>query len=284
MSKNLRIILDSTTDIAEELKDRFTIVPLIVSFGEKEYLDGIDISRNEFYEKLETGEGDELPKTSQASPATFEEYYEEVRKAGEEAIVITVSSTLSGTYQSACIAASEYPEIRVVDSKSVAVGTGILAEYALKRAEEGAGLEELSTELEEKKNEIILLAMLDTLEYLKRGGRISKAKATIGDVLNIKPVVTVLDGEIQILGKARGTRKANNFLIRQIKEKAVDFDLPVLLGYSGTSDALLLQYIEDSRCIWEDQVKQLNLSQICSVVGTHVGPGAVAVAYFAKKN
>ncbi|MCR5655549.1 MAG: DegV family protein [Lachnospiraceae bacterium] len=272
------IIIDSTTDLAENFKNRVTIVPLIVSFGEKEYLDGIDLSRDDFYEKLV--KEDVLPTTSQASPAVFEKYFEDVRKKGMDAIVITLASKLSGTYQSACIAAEDYPEISVIDSKSVAVGAGILAEYAILKAEQGISREALVQDLLTKRDEICLVAMLDTLEYLMKGGRISKTAAIAGGMLNIKPVVTVLDGEVLVLGKARGAKKANNLLVEQIQKYGVKYELPVLLGYSGISKDLLENYINDSSALWVGHIDTLDVSQICSVVGTHVGPGAVAVAFF----
>ena len=280
--KNIQVVIDSTVDMADCLQDRVKTVPLIVSFGDREYLDGIDLSRDDFYRELESGQL--LPKTSQPSPASFEKIFEEIHERGEEGIVITVASKLSGTYQSACLAAEDYPEISVVDSETVAVGTGILAEYAIECIDRGMGRDEIVTELNKKKDEICLVAMLDTLEFLKRGGRISKTAAFAGGVLNIKPVVTVKDGEILILGKARGTKKANNFLVQEIKKNGIDYSLPILVGYTGTSDRILKNYIESSRDLWEGQVSELNQSQICSVIGTHAGPRAVAVAFFAKQS
>ena len=274
----IRIITDSAADVAASCRDRITMVPLIVSFGDEEYLDGVTLSRDDFYRKLESGSV--TPKTGQAVPAVFEEYFAEVENAGEAAIVITVSSRLSGTYQSACIAAADHPNIRVVDSGSVTIGQGILAEYACRRVEEGAELDALAAELEEKKDGICVLAMLDTLEYLKRGGRISKTAAFAGGVLNIKPVVTIRGGEVAILGKARGSRKANNFLNEEIGRCGLDYDMPVLLGYAGVSDDLLKRYAEDSRALWEGKIDPLECAQIGTAVGTHAGPGTVAVAFF----
>ena len=278
---SIRIIIDSTTDVSPEAQQQMEVVPLTVSFGEEEYLDGVELSREDFYRKLEAGQI--LPKTSQPSPEAFARVYDRIRQEGNEGILITVSSALSGTYQSACIAAEEYPEIRVIDSRNVAVGTGILAEYALRRTEEGAGLDALAEELEKKREEICLVAMLDTLEYLKRGGRISKTAALAGGILNIKPVITLKDGVIVILGKARGAKKANNLLVEQIEQNGIDYSLPILLGYTGTSDTLLQNYIHDSRALWEGHVEKLEYALICSVVGTHAGPGAVAVAFFRTK-
>lgn len=274
----IQVIIDSTTDIGDQFRDRVEIVPLTVSFGDREYLDGIDLTRDDFYSKLESEEL--LPTTSQAPPTAFEKVFSQVRRNGQEGIVITVASEFSGTFQSACIAAQDYPEIWVVDSRSVAIGAGILAEYAIRCVDQGMGLDQLVGELEKKREKICLVAMLDTLEYLKRGGRISKTVAFAGGVLNIKPVVTVKEGEILILGKARGAKRANNLLVEQVEKNGVDYSLPVLLGYTGTSDELLQRYIQASGSLWEGRLERLDQAQICSVVGCHAGPGAVAVAFF----
>ncbi len=275
---SIRIIIDSTTDIPERVLHQVEVVPLTVSFGDEEYLDGIDLSRGDFYRKLEAGQI--LPKTSQPSPEAFAEVFQRIHEAGDEGVFISVASALSGTCQSAAIAAADYPEISVVDSQNVAVGTGILAEYALLLISRGITREELTQKLEKKREDICLIAMLDTLEYLKRGGRISKTAALAGGILNIKPVITVKEGEILILGKARGAKKANNLLVELAEKNGVDYSLPILLGYAGTSDELLQNYIHDSRKLWEGHVENLEYAQICSVVGTHTGPGAVAAAFF----
>lgn len=274
-----RIIVDSTADLLPEVKKQLHVVPLTVHFGQEEYVDGVTIDHKSFYEKLI--ETDVHPSTSQASPAAFQEEYEKARAAGEAAVVITISSKLSGTYQSAMIAAQDYENIYVVDSGSGAIGGGILAEYALRLLEEGYEAQALAAKLEEAKERIVIVALVDTLEYLKRGGRISKTVAFAGTVLNIKPVLSVVDGEIKILGKARGSKMGNNLLVQEIeKAGGVDFSMPLLLGYTGLSDAMLLKYIEDSRHIWEGGVSRVNYTSIGSVIGAHAGPGAVAVAFF----
>jgi DegV family protein with EDD domain len=144
-------------------------------------------------------------------------------------------------------------------------------------------LEELTDHLIRRRDDICLLARLETLEYLKKGGRISKTAAFAGGVLNIKPVVTTKDGELAMLGKARGSKKANNLLIEAVQKNGIDFSRPLLLGYTGLSDQLLQDYIADSRAIWEGNVEHLDQTQLCSVIGTHAGPGAVAVAFFRKE-
>ena len=275
---SVKIIIDSTVDMSEKYSKNVTIVPLTVSFGETDYIDGVTINKQEFYQKLVSSPV--LPKTSQATPEAFAKVFRELQEKGDEAIVITVSSRLSGTYQSACIAAEDFANVRVVDSMNVSIASGILALYALRCASEGMGLDELAQHLTKKRDEIGLVAMVDTLEYLKKGGRISGAAAFAGGVLNIKPVVTCRDGELTVLGKARGSKKANNLLIEQISKDGADFSMPLLLGYTGLSDEMLQQYIQDSQCLWKGHVENLDCVQLSSVIGTHAGPGAVVVAYF----
>lgn len=280
MNKKVNIIVDSTADITEDVKERLTVVPLTLRFGDEEYIEGVTIQKKEFYQKLI--ESDVLPKTSQASPADFEDVFEKIVAAGESAVVITLSSKLSGTWQSAMIAAREYEDsVYVVDSRSVAIGAAILAKLALRLVDEGMGAREIAERLEKEREKICLIAMLDTLEYLKKGGRISAAAAFAGGVLSIKPVVCIRDGEIVILGKARGSKQGNNLLVSEIRKTGgIDFTKPILLGYTGLDDTLLQKYIEDSKALWEEGISSLETTMIGSVIGTHAGPGAVAVAFF----
>ena len=221
------------------------------------------------------------PTTSQAAPHDFIKEFEKAKQAGEAAVVITLASRFSGTYQSAVIAAEDYENIYVVDGASAAMGTGILVELAFRLLDAGASAQEIAKAMETEKEKIVVVALVDTLEYLKRGGRISKTAAFAGGVLNIKPVLSVVDGEIRVLGKARGSKMGNNLLVQEIdKAGGIDFSKPVLLGYSGLSDALLLKYIEDSRHIWEGNLKEVRYTTVGSVIGTHAGPGAVVVAFF----
>ena len=278
---NVRIIIDSSVDIADRFRQDVKIVPLTIHFGEEELIDGLTIDKQRFYERLV--ECDELPRTSQANPTAFQKVFEEVTQAGEEAVVITLSSELSGTFQSACLAVQDYDNIYVVDSKNAAIGSGILTEYAIACAKKGMSAREIAEELERKKEDVCLIALLDTLEYLKRGGRISKTVAFAGGVLNIKPVVTIQDGKVEVIGKARGSRQGNNLLVEKIQESGgIDFDMPILLGYTGLSDALLKKYMEDSRDLWQEQAESLDSTLVCSVIGTHVGSGVVAAAFFRK--
>ena len=279
---SVRIIVDSTADLLPEVASRLTVVPLSVRFGDREYVQGVDITNAQFYEMLV--ESDTLPTTSQATPYQFENAFREAVEAGDTVVAITLSAKLSGTYQSAVIAAEEFPDkVFVVDSTSAAIGAGILIEYALQLVDRGLSAEDIAKSLLTQRERIYVVAMLDTLEYLKKGGRISKTVAFAGELLSIKPVVSIEGGEVKLLGKARGSKQGNNLLVKQIQAAGgVDFSMPLLLGYTGLSDVLLQKYITDSAILWEEYRKELPQTLIGSVIGTHVGPGAVAVAFFSK--
>ena len=281
----VRIVIDSASDIelekARELNLDF--MPLKTIFGEDEYLDGVTITHEQFFEKLiECGT---MPTTSQISPYDFEKKFEEIKAAGDTAVVITLSSLLSGTYQSATIAASDYEDcVTVVDSLNVCIGEQNLVMLAVRLRDQGLSASEIAAELEEAKHRIKVLAVFDTLEYLKRGGRISKTAAWAGNMLSIKPVISIEKGEVAILGKARGSKNGNNMLIQQINQSnGIDFSMPYSLAYSGLSDVLLQKYVKDSSAIWEEHTDTLPVSTIGATIGTHAGPGAIAVSYFECK-
>ena len=275
----VRIITDSGIDLPGEVDPRVTVVPLGITFGTTTYADGVDLTNDRFYELLI--ESDELPKTSQATPFTYQQIFEDVRAAGDEAVVITLSSKLSGTYQSAVTAAADYPEVRVVDGKNVTIGQSLLVLYALRLLDEGRSAAQVADELTAAADRVCLLALLDTLEYLKRGGRIPKSVGTIGELLSIKPVVGVEDGEVVMLGKARGSKNGRNQLHQQVEKYGIDFTMPVLLGYTGLSQKLLRKYLDDNRAIWEGKVAEedLPIASVGATIGTHVGPGAIALAF-----
>ncbi len=281
--EKIRIITDSASDISQNFSESITVLPMIISFGEDEYLDGINLSAKEFYEKLV--ESNELPTTSLVSPGAFEEAYNDALNNQEKVIVITMSSKLSGTYNSAVLAAAEHTEnISVIDSKSVAVGEQILVLRALELVNQGIEFKDIPEILEKEKEKIHLLAVLDTLEYLKKGGRISSTVAFIGGALAIKPVACVKDGEVVMLGKARGSKNGNNYLIKEIEKTAgIDFTRPLSLGFAGLDDTLLQKYIEDSADLWKDSKESLRISPVGATIGTHVGPGTIAVAFFEKE-
>lgn len=278
----IRFIIDSAADIIPSEAEALGLIhiPLKVMFGEMEYSDAVDLTHKEFYEKLI--EGDEFPKTSQINPNTFASVFRKVVDDGDTAVVITLSGKLSGTYQSAMIAAEDFEgKVFVVDSENVCIGERILIQYGLKLRDQGFHSSEIAAELDVQKKHIRVLALLDTLEYLKKGGRISAAVAFAGNVLSIKPVIAVENGEVSLVGKARGSKKGNNLLRELIANcGGINFDKPYALAYSGLSDHLLQKYIEDSAEIWAPHAEKLPISSVGCTIGTHVGPGAVAVAFF----
>jgi len=280
----VRFIIDSAADIIPKQAAELGIIniPLKVVFGEHEYLDSVNLTHRDFYEKLI--ESDVLPTTCQIPPSEFEAAYEKVVSEGDTAVVVTLSGKLSGTYQSAMIAAENYTgKIFVVDSESVAVGERILILRGIELSNQGLSAEEIARQLDREKKNIRLLALLDTLEYLKKGGRISGMTALAGSLLSIKPVITLENGEVKMLGKARGSRQGNNLLRELIsKSGGICFDKPLCLAYSGLSKMLLLKYINDSAELWEEHITDLPVATVGCAIGTHVGPGAIAVAFFSE--
>ncbi len=280
--EKIRIITDSAADFTAPIPQGLTFLPMSIRFGNEEFQDGVTINHYEFYEKLV--ESDELPVTSLISPGTFEDAFEAAIANGESVVAITISSKLSGTYQSAVLAAQEHPgKVFVVDSLNAAIGEQILVRYALQLRQTGMTAVEIAEALDAAKKNIRIVALLDTLEYLKKGGRISSAVAFVGGMLAIKPVITIKDGEVSMLGTARGSRNGNNFLISEIqKSGGIDFEKPFSLAYTGLSDKLLQKYIQDSRSLWEPHTDYLPISTIGATIGTHIGPNAIAVAFFSK--
>lgn len=278
----VRFIIDSASDIVPAEAEALGLIhlPLKVIFGEEEYSDSVDLTHHEFYEKLI--ENDEIPTTSQINPGVFMSAYQNVVDNGDTAVVITLSGKLSGTYQSAMIALDGFEDkIFVVDSESVCVGERILIQLGLKLRDQGLSAAEIAAELDLQKKYVRVLALLDTLEYLKKGGRISAAVAFAGNLLSIKPVIAIENGEVSLVGKARGSKKGNNLLRELITNcGGINFDKPFALAYSGLSDRLLQKYIEDSSEIWSSHTETLPISTVGCTIGTHAGPGAVAVAFF----
>lgn len=276
----IRIMTDSASDLLPPHRPEVTVLPMDITFGGETFQDGVNLSHHQFYEKLI--EGEELPTTSQISPARFEDAFRQAVEAGETVVAVVLSAKLSGTYQSACIAAEEFPgQVFVVDSANATIGELVLVERAVELMTQGLDAAAIAARLEEEKADIRLVALLDTLEYLKRGGRVSASVALVGGLLAIKPVVAIQDGEVMVLGKARGSKNGNNLLVQEIqKTGGVDFSRPYRLGYTGLDDGLLRKYITDSQTLWSEHVDALPLGTVGGTIGTHVGPGAIAVAFF----
>ena len=255
----IEIITDSTSDITlqEAKKYGITVVPLTVHFGDEEFLDGVTITPLEFYEKLI--ECEQLPKTSQATPFAYAEAYQNAVQEGKEIIVT------------------------IIDSENAAIGEKALVLKAIELRDKGCSLEEMTAQLEEAKKHLHLLALLNTLEYLKKGGRISAAAALAGSIIGIKPVITIKDGAIEVVGKARGSKTGNNMLSKFINESGqINFNEPLCLGYTGNDPHPLDKYIEDSKELYKDYNKDFDITVIGGAIGTHAGPGCIAIAYFDK--
>ena len=283
---SVRIITDSASDMSPAEHPALAVLPLSVTFGTDVYMDGIDIDHQRFYEMLV--ERDELPKTGQVNPYAFSQAIAEAREAGDEAVIITVGAKLSGTNQSARTALAEAPggDVYVVDSNNVTLGERVLVEYALRLVDEGQGAAQIAAAVEAVRDRVVVIGLLETLEYLVRGGRLSAAAGAVGTLLNVKPVVAAEDGLIVQLGKARGSKNGRNLLNQKVeKAGGIDFSMPLALGYTGLSDAVLKKYIEDSAALWAGHTEgELPVHTIGATIGTHVGPGAVAAAFFQPAN
>ena len=279
----IKITADSTCDLSAELLQKWdiTLMPMHILMGEDSYLDGVTIHPAGVFTYVNGG--GKMPKSAAANLVEYAEFFGNYTGDYDAVIHISVSSKLSSCYQNAKLAAEDFANVYVVDSGTAAIGTGILAEYALTCIDRGMDAAALVRELTEKREDVCVLALVDTLEYLKRGGRISKTTALAGGLLNIKPVLTIEKGEILLIGKARGSRQGNNLLVEKIRAcGGIDFQLPILLGYTGLTDVFLKKYVEDSRALWENGVDGLESTLIGGVIGTHAGPGAIAVAFFRR--
>ncbi|MCM1131749.1 MAG: DegV family protein [Roseburia sp.] len=282
----IKILIDSASDIdLKEAEEKgIYLMPIEVTFKEVTYLDGINLSHNEFFLKLV--ESNELPKTSQINPYRFYEEFEKLTSDGSDVICITISSKLSSTYNNAVTASKKFKnKVFVVDSLNASIGQRILCDLAIRLVEEGKfTAKEIATELDKRKLSIELLAVVGTLKYLKKGGRISSVVAFTGEMLSIKPVISIINGAVKMVGKARGSKRGNNLLIEKMNScGGIDFSYPYATGYSGFTDDFLKKYLEDSKELWIDHTTNIPIYQIGSTIGTHVGPGAIAVAFFSKE-
>ena len=277
----VKFIIDSASDVlpGECKKLDVTHIPLTVRFGDKEFADAVDLSHKKFYKMLTSGK-EEHPTTSQVTPAVWAEAMEEVTKDGDTAVVITISSRLSGTYQSACIAAADFEgKVFVVDSMTATIGERLLLQYGMQLAAEGLDAATVAAKLDEVKDKVRIFARLDTLEYLKKGGRISAATAVVGTMLNIKPIIAVQDGVVANVAKARGPKAADKQLRDLVaKSGGIDFSKPLCAAYSGSEDDNLKVFLSDSTEMLCDT--EAPIATVGCVIGAHVGPGAVAIAYF----
>ena len=282
----IRIITDSGSDIRQDTAAKWgiTVLPLTVRFGDEEYLDDVTLPADELYRRMsETGE---LPKTSQVPPYEYEKAFAKAVENGDTVICITLSSGLSGCYQSAYLAAQEFGgKVSVVDSLNVCASQYVLVRYAEGLVRMGKTHEEIVQRLERNKKRLHVIALVDTLDYAYKGGRLSLAAKVAGGLLKVKPVITAdEEGKVRILGKARGQKKGFELLTEMVQNTGgIDFSLPVCMSYSGLSDANMQEFMKDQAALFEGKENSVYKMQFGATVGTYSGPGAFAIGFFHKK-
>lgn len=277
----VRILTDSTSDLdpLSAAALGVTVVPLRVMFGEESYRDGLDLTHEAFYARLAQSQA--LPTTSQPTPQDFLPYFQAAKEAGEPVVAILLSAALSGTVQSALIAKelAQAPEVYVVDSMSAIIGLRLLVEEAAALRDAGYSASHIAQEIEALRTRVVLFGIVDTLEYLHKGGRLSRAGMITGSLLHFKPIITLEAGQLKAVDKARGTGNAVARMVALMERRPPDPHKLIYFGYTAN----------DETCqVMVEQVRQRYprpQTPVCSVgsaIGTHVGPGAGAIAYLAE--
>ena len=277
----VKLIIDAGCDLSQKQAEALGVilVPMTIRFGNKEYRSGIDLSHEEFYNKL--AESADLPTTSQPAPFVYEEIYRKIKHHGDEAVVLCVSSALSGTYQSAVIASDGYEDcIYVVDTRAVSLAQKILLDYAIALKTHGVSAKEIADAVEKKKDDVCAYGAVETLEYLIKGGRLSKAAGAVGSVLGIRPILCLQGGELAVAGKARGTKGAITMTHDLVSKVGIDFSMPFSIGYTGTDRHVVDAFLESPNSPWKEQ--EPPVFNVGSTVGTHTGPGLFIAAFFKK--
>ena len=271
----IKILVDSSADC--KLQDGIVdlIVPISVNIDGKEYKSGIDLTSDGFYELLQTAK--EFPRTAQPSPQSFIDVFEQVKQDGDQLIYLCLSSCLSGTYQGALIAKEmvDYDNVYIIDTQGVTHMITLLAQYARNLVNDGYTAGEIVDKCEELKGKIKVYAGVDTLEYLYKGGRLSRAGAAVGGIAGIKPIVTVQDGRVEIVAKSIGNIRAMNTLLEKVKSHKINTDFPIYPMYtSGIENCKVLeQKLKENGYDIEERL------QIGSTIGAHIGPGVYAVLF-----
>lgn len=276
----IRILVDSASDILKDNSDDIIVVPLSINLDNKIYLDGIDLNRDYFYDKLTKVE--DFPKTSQPSPAAFVKEFEKIKANGDEVICLLLSSAISGTYQSAQLAKTivDYDKIYIIDSLSAVYGVNLLVKETKRCIQEGMKIEEIINKVEKLKERVQIFLSVDTLEYLYKGGRLDKTAAIVGGIANIKPIIELnKEGKINVVSKSIGKIRAMNTIIDLMNSKGIDTDYSVYTIYTlGDKNIEKLETKLSENMISIDERIQLG-----PVIGTHVGPEAFGCVFIAKE-
>ena len=281
---SVKLVVESSSDIDSKEAEKLgiTMLSVPITFGEEEFSDGVDLTKSEFYDKLVKCSS--LPKTSMINTYRFEEAFDKHIKNGDEVVAIVLSSQLSATCNSAKQASEKFNgKVYVVDSLSATAGIKILVEYALRLIKEGKSAKEIYDILEEKKKKVQIRAMVDTLKYLKKGGRVSPFVAFAGELMGIKPLIAVIEGKVEVVGKAMGANKAIDQIDRDIfKLGGIDFDMPFYVIYSGNDNSKAENYITSHSDMWDCSVENVRKNCVGATIGTHIGPGAIGIVFFSK--
>lgn len=278
----IRIVVDSTSDLTDEIIEKYNIkmVPLTVNFENESFLDKVELSTKEFFEKLEVAE--KLPTTTLVSPGAFVEVFSEILMEGDQVLGLFIASELSGTYDSARMAKNMIgsDDIHIIDTRSVCLGSFALIIEAIKLVEQNKPIEEIVDELERLKEKVVVAAALDTLKYLEKGGRLTKGQAVLGTLLNIKPIIGVKDGKITVIDKIRGKNKAIKWFDEWIEKNNYDLsDKTVLLFHGRAYEQLkLLRDAIEKKY----RIKNIIEQEIGAVIGTHAGPGVLGIGFLDK--
>lgn len=271
----IKILVDSAADCCVEDGMVDIMVPISVNIDGKEYRSGVDLTSDQFYKLLQDAK--EFPRTSQPSPQAFIEIFEQIKADGDQLIYLCLSSCLSGTYQGALIAKEmvDCDNIYIIDTLGATHIIGVLTAYARDLINKGFSAGEIADKCEELKSKIKVYAGVDTLEYLYRGGRLSRASATVGEIAGIKPIVTISDGRVEPVGKCLGKIRAMNFILDKIKSHKINTDFPMYSLYTyGTENCEALEAkLKDSGYALSGRL------QVGSTIGAHVGPGVYAVLF-----
>lgn len=281
----IKLVVDSSSEITQEESKKMGVycLPLTVSFEKDMFRDGVDLSYDEFYDKL--SEYESLPKTSQVTPYLYEEAFKEILSNGDIPVAITLSSEISGTYNSAILASNQFDEeIHVIDSLTTSCALKLIIKYALSIIDKYDDPVEFVNEIERIKKKVKIFYLLDTLEYLYKGGRLSKFSALAGSILSIKPIISFDDsGKVVMVSKSRGWKKGISLLSDLVKESGeIDEELGVILSYSGKDSSIVDSLKQKSEDLFSFDVNAIPVTQIGCTIGTHAGPGTIGISYFTK--